>query len=307
MFDSLFTVLNQVAAMFIIMAVGFALVKLGKLKKDGAAQINKIVLNIVIPCVIVDAFTTSFRHDMLGELALSFLLAIIIHLAGIIITKLFFNRTKRDDDRTILRMASIYSNCGFMGLPIISAVLGGEGVIYGSIYIVIFNAFVWTHGICTLKGGKTGISLKALFNPGIIGITVSLLIIFLKLNLPNFAVNALSMLADLNTPLAMLITGAYLAYGHPLKAFGDGRLYLVSFLKLLVMPAVLIGVAVLLKADITLIRALAISAGTPTASIVVLFSAEYGKNSSLAGGVIAVTTLLSVLTLPIIVYCTGLL
>ncbi|MBQ6570493.1 MAG: AEC family transporter [Clostridia bacterium] len=306
MLESMLTVGNQVAAMYLIMAVGFILVKLKTVTNEGASQLTKIVLNIVTPCLIINAFLSAFSKEMLKSLALSFILSAAVHIAGILIPKLFFGKCDITD-KSVLRMACMYSNGGFMGLPIISAVLGAKGVIYGSVFIVVFNAFIWTHGVATVKGEKAGVKLKAFLNPGIIGISVSLLLFFLDIKLPSFTLNAISLIAGLNTPLAMIVTGAYLAFSNPLKAFADARVYLVCLFKLAVMPAILVGLALLLGADSTVIRALSISAGAPTASMTLLFAANYNKNSALAGGIVAVTTLLCVATLPIVVYLTSLL
>lgn len=295
-------VINQVIIIFIFVIIGFALFKTKKLTEKGAAQITGIILSIVNPCVIINAFITSFTADMLPSLLKCFAAAILIHIAGIFLGKIVF-KSAPEGDKSILQFGLVYSNCGFMALPIIEAVLGQQGVVYGSVYIAVFNCFSWTVGLNSILGKGKGkkISSKVLFNPGVISIAVSMALVLFNIKLPYVVNQPVSMISALNTPLAMMITGSYLASAGLKRAFTDKRTYLISFFRLLVLPALMAVMMYFMGISAEAIKALVISAGAPTASITVLFASTYNKNSSLAGGIIAVTTLLSMITLPALV------
>lgn len=292
-------VINQVIIIFIFVILGYILSKTKKLTDKGTSEITSLVLTVVNPCVIVNAFITSFTLEMLPSLLMCFAASILIHIIAIFGGKLIF----KGKDNPILRFAVTYSNCGFMAFPIIESVLGKQGVVYGSVYLAVFNCFVWTHGLSSLIGNQKGkkMSPKAFVNPGVIAIIIAILLVLLKIDLPYIIERPIEMLGALNTPLAMTVTGAHLASAGLKKAFTDKRAYGIAFLRLLVLPVIMTSMMCFMGISTDAIKALIISSGTPTASITVLFASTYRNNVSLAGGVIAVTTLLSMITLPVLV------
>jgi len=292
-------VITQVVIIFIFVILGYILSKTKKLTDKGTSEITSLVLGVVNPCVIVNAFITSFTLEMLPSLLMCFAVSILIHIIAIFGGKLIF----KGEDNSIIRFAVTYSNCGFMAFPIIESVLGQQGVVYGSVYLAVFNCFVWTHGLGSLIGNQKGkkISPKAFVNPGVIAIIIAMLLVLLNIDLPYVVERPIEMLAGLNTPLAMTVTGAYLASAGLKKAFTDKRSYGVALLRLLVLPVIMAVMMYFMGISPDAIKALLISVGAPTASITVLFASTHNKDISLAGGTIAVTTLLSMITLPVLV------
>ena len=234
------------------------------------------------------------------------LAACFAHLLGIALAR--FVRDGDESRERTLRFAVIFSNAGFMGIPLQQAVLGADGVFYGGVFVGVFNLFCWTYGLCLMSGSRDIVRpLRLLTNPGLVGIVLALVLFFGSVRLPAPLAEPVKMLADLNTPVAMIVIGYFLAGARmrtvlmmPKALFVMGlRLLMVPFLVLLVVWCVASGCPAV--ADAKMLTAVVIAASAPVAALTSVFSATYGRDTALAAGVVAFSTLLSILTMPIIV------
>lgn len=290
----------QVAIVFILIAVGFVLKKSRLIDENGSKQMTNILLTIVTPCVLIK----SYQRDFLPEHALNLLwaagFAVLIHVVMIILATLIY----RPDDSKRYRInifSAVYSNCGFMAIPLLSAVLGDDGVFYGASYLAIFNICYWTHGVCLYSGGIKALSLKKAFlNPGVIGTLLSLAMFFLQIRLPNIVLSPVEYLAGLNTPLAMIVLGAYLADINLLKTLKKPAIYTVSLLRLVVFPIIAIILARLMHLNEAVATAVLIAAACPTATVTTLFAAKFGLDAGYASEIVSFTTVLSIATIPLV-------
>lgn len=298
MLNSVLTVAEKVAVLFIMIGVGYACSKFRVITQRGAAQITTVLLYIVTPCVII----SSLQHTVKGVNAQTLLaaggLAVLAHVLGIAISLLLF-RSREDRRKRVLRFATVYSNCGFMGLPVVQAVLGSEGVVYVSMYIAVFNLFSWTHGLSMMSGGNKASVKKLLLNPGVIGLVVGLPLFFCSVHLPDIVLSPLNSFSDLNTPLAMLVIGGHIAKVNFRELFSDKDVYKIVFYRLIFIPALFFGIMLLLKPDTMVLQACVIVCSAPTGATVALFAAQYGGDVKLASKAVAVTTLFSVVTMPV--------
>ena len=203
-------------------------------------------------------------------------------------------------DAVIERFSVIYSNCGFMGIPLVDAMFGSEGVFYLTAVITAFNLLVWTHGVLSFTGGS-GFTVKGFFkalcSPSIIAVPLGLLCFLLRLRVPDVVYNALDYIAGMNTPLAMIVAGATVAQTNLLKVFAKPRTYYISLLKLIVAP-LLIVLALVAVVFVVVMTAPAGAMGT-------MFAIRYDRNAPYASEIFAATTILSALTLPLIVWVAG--
>jgi predicted permease len=238
--ESLWTVTQNVLTLFLMIGVGVFLVKRGLLSGEGAAQLNTLLVNVVTPCVVVGAFQLDRSRVSLPVLGLTALLAVAVHLIGILVSLLFFRR-EPEDLRRVMRFAAIYSNCGFMGLPLVQALLGSEGTVYASVFLAVFNVVSWTHGYALMSGNGGQKFVRVLFNPGTVGVLVGLPLFLLGWRLPELVGKAVDGFAALNTPLAMLCIGVYISSVSLRETFLDLRLYRVCALRLLLIPALSLG------------------------------------------------------------------
>lgn len=298
MLHSFFTVAEKVAVLFLMISVGFGCSKFRVITQRGAAQITTILMYIVTPCLIVSSLQDTIGTVSMQAIAVASGVAALSDIVAIAASTLLF-RKHEDRRKKVLRFALVYSNCGFMGLPLVQAVLGNQGVVYASVYMSVFNVFVWTHGYAMMSGdGK--ISLKKIFlNPGVIGLAVGLPLFAFSVHLPDVIEAPLSGFSSLNTPLAMLVIGTYIAKVNLRELFLDKDVYWVSFYRLVLVPAVFLGILALLKPEPMVLMSCMMLASAPTAGNTVLFAAMYGSDVKLASKTVTITTLLSIFTMPV--------
>ncbi|MGN0479613.1 MAG: AEC family transporter, partial [Hominenteromicrobium sp.] len=273
-------------------------VKKGILSQKGLSEITDLLIRIVTPCLIVSSFLSA-ESGALG--AMDLLLAVALPAASIVIciafSYLFFRKEEKSRQK-VLRFSLIFCNVGFMGIPLVQGIVGTEGVLYGSFFIAVFNVFCWTYGYVMMGGGK--VRLKTLLlNPGIIGLAIGLPIYFLDLHLPELIASPIEMLSNLNTPLAMIVVGGYIARVKLKEFFSDIAVYKMAALRLLAAPALYLALALLIRPNDTLLLSSVIQAATPVAANCVLFAVQYGGDAELASKSVAVTTALSIITIPL--------
>ena len=302
MFLSNFLIIGQqVMVLFILIAVGFICGKKGVINEKASKVMTDIVLYIVTPCVMVSAFQREFSTDTLIKVLIAALTALVILIASILLARLVF-RTKEVARRKVLQFAVIFSNCGFMSLQLQKELLGEDGWFFGSIFVAVFNIVVWTYGLFDMSGDKKQLSVKRLaLNPGIIGAVAAILLFVFSVQLPPIILQPVTHLANLNTPVPMLIIGFYLSQADFKKAFSDKGAYLAGAFRLIVIPLAAAFAMVLLKLDRTMIIAFAIACSAPTAATTTMFSAKFDRDVDLSVSVVASTTILSLLTMPLIV------
>ena len=210
-FDYFLTVSEQVVVLFMLIAVGFICGKIGFMSKSTSKNITDIVLYFVTPCVIINAYQVDFDPEILVNLGITALCAIGVHLISIVIVTLVF-RGKDINKNAVLRFGTVFSNCGFMSLPLQQAIIGQEGVLYGAAFVGVFNIFLWTYGVICMGGDKKGISAKSLLlNPGILGVVIALIFFLLSFRLPNVVAQPVKYLESIKTNLPMFIKGLYLS------------------------------------------------------------------------------------------------
>ena len=294
------TVFIQVLIIFILMSVGFFLSKAKVLTGEGIRQITNILLMVVTPCVLINAYQKEFTAESAKQLGISAILSFLMITATIIIATVIF----RKEDTLKYRVSifgSVYSNCGFMAIPLLSAAMGKDGVFYGSAYLAVFTILYWTHGICLYGGSVKEIELKKIItNPGIIGTLVAIILFVCRIELPYVLKESVKSLADLNTPLAMIIMGSYLTSVDLKKALTGASIYIVTLLRLVIFPLSAILILRLFGADDAIAKSLLISAACPTAAVSALLATKYRLDAVYATEIVSVTTILSIITIPLI-------
>ncbi|MCL2088934.1 MAG: AEC family transporter [Oscillospiraceae bacterium] len=308
MLNDAFTIFKQVVTMFLMIGVGYLLMRLKLITARGAKQMTNLLLMVVVPCIIISEITSQqFDSSKVYSILIAAACAIGTQTLFIFMSKPIFKREKE-----VFRCSLIYSNCGFMALPLTTAILGTEGVLYGVVYLVVFNIFMWTHGVFIMSGDKKEISVrKALLSPGVMGTAIALPFFLLSNIIPaEFhgialpAANAVRYIAGLNTPLAMIVIGTFMVKVDFAAMVKDSRLYLQAFLRLLIFPSAALALMYLAGIEGIIVKAIIIAACAPTAANVSLFAARYGRNTVLAGEITGLTTMLSVLTMPLMIAAT---
>lgn len=297
--DAFLSVILEVAVILILILVGYFTVKKGMFTKESLGSITSFLLYIVTPCLIVSSFLSAESGKLDGwTLLLAAVLPALSIVISIALSYLFF-RKEPSGRRRVLRFSMIFCNVGFMGIPLVEGIVGSEGVLYGSFFIAVFNIFCWTYGYVMMGGGK--VRLKALLlNPGVIGIAIGLPLYLLDVPVPALFVEPVELISALNTPLAMIVVGGYIAQVK-LRAFvSDLAVYKMAVLRLVVAPLLYLALVWLLRPDETLLMSTVIQAATPVAANCVLFAVQYDSDAELASKSVAVSTALSVVTIPLL-------
>ncbi len=298
--EAAFILAQQVLVIFALMAVGFVSAKKGWFSLLSAKNLSAFLLVIVMPVTLVRAMMRPFQPELLPSVWLAVLLGVVFHGVGLAAVCLLI--PKRGDKRYALeRFAALFANSSFMGLPLLSAVMGQESMLYGAIFSGVFLVAVWTAGVFLLGGRSALHWRKALLNPGILGVAVGSLCFAFSVQPTGIAGSLLNYIADLNTPLAMLIAGVFLSQLQ-LKGIFSRHLVWGVALRCVLLPLALVGAILLLGlGENPAARATVIVAACPTAATAVMMSERFAQDNAYATALFAFSTLISVVTLPLIV------
>ena len=291
-------VANQMVIMFILIMIGFMIRRVKLIDHDGSKTLSNVLLLLVNPVLLMNSFlTVEYDVSKVRNLFVTFLFAVLTHLLGIIASRLLL--PGREDDTRIARYSAVYSNCGFMGIPLINSVLGAEGVFYITAYLVVFNFLTWTHGLILITGDASPKQLaRGLRSPVMFTMLAGMIFYFFRIHIPANIGSALTYVANMNTPLGMFVAGAALAEAHPLEALKKKQVYLVALAKLIIMPV--LAAAVMLPfhpADVVYYTVVA-AAASPVATTCTMMALRYDKNYHYASELYVVTTMMSMLTIP---------
>lgn len=289
--------LRQIAIMALLSAVGVYLSRKGFLSPQGTKDLGAILLRVIIPCVIVKSYITEFSRERLLELALSAGLALIGFILAMVISYLVFGKRRRLEN-----FAASFCNAGFIGIPLAQAIIGEEGVFYIAASVALLNLFQWTYGVYIMADRKDAISAKTIAkNPVVIAIVIGVVLFVSQIPVPGIVTSTLGYIAGMNTPIAMILMGTYLAK-LPLKKLLDKRAYGCVLFRLVIIPAVILLVFWVLpvsNADIALAAFLA--AATPVGANICVFAQQYDCDYEFSVVTVCLSTLLSVITVPLLV------
>lgn len=298
---------GQVVVMFLLICLGIFCTKMGMLDENSSRPFINFLLMAVAPAITIKQFLRPSDPSLLLRTALAFGLAILFHLLSIGLGLLLIPR-RESDHYSSERIAASYSNAGFMALPLLEASLGEEGLLFGIVYMATFTIFNWTYCDCEISGRRTINLKKLLLNPAILGIATGILFFIFGVTLPSIAVTTLTHIANLNTPLSMIIIGVFLAGVHPRQLLGDRHMLWAVALRNLIYPLLFVvllwisGAAGWMDGGRNVVFASIISAACPSAVVVILMSSREDRCDPRYGAsLVALSTLLSIATLPLVI------
>lgn len=296
MLEDFLVVVGQVGTLFLLMGVGFLLTRLGKITAETRGQMSFLLLYAVAPCLVVETLQVELTHELLVLLGKAVLAFLVSYLIFIPVSRPMF--PSRDaDTRPVLQFGIIFANTGFMGFPLVEAVAGPDALIFAAVSTMVFNLLQWSYGV-VLMGGKAS-PRSMLVNPGTISIAIGLALLFSGLRLPGAVNNAVSFLADMNTPLAMVVIGSQMAHANLRETFRRHRLFEASCLRLVVLPAIVAVVLLPFGLDPLLYISVVILSAAPSAGVTSIFAERFGRNTVAGAQLVALSTLLSIITLPL--------
>ena len=295
---------KQILQMFLLAGFGFLLFKGGKISLEGSKTIGNILIFASLPAVIINGFLVERTPEHVSGLLWSAVGAAAVLLMSIVVSHFAFRKDG------ISAFAAAFSNPGFFGIPLVVATLGQEAVFYAAPFVAFLNIGQWTYGVSRLNGQPIlqGLQPKKLIRaPFVIAILTGLFLFVTQLPLPAIVRSCISSIAGLNTPLAMFTVGVYLAQTNLAETVRRKRLYIVSLLRLLVIPGIALLILSLLPASMRDMRTvLLIAISCPVGSNVAVYAQLHGKDYPYAVETVIISTILSIATIPLMLYLSSL-
>lgn len=294
-------VLTQVIILLILILIGVVLAKGKVLTESGVKSMTDMVLYTVTPCVIIKSFIREFDPATLKKLLISFLIALLAHIGFIVLSHLIIH-DKDKSKESVLRYGTVFSNCGFMSIPLQQALFKDDGVFYATSYIAIFQLLIWSYGIIVMSGDKKYLSpKKLLLSPGLIGLAAGLIIFLFSIPIPEIIIEPIKYMSYLNTPLPMIIIGFHLANSNVLDGIKNPKCLLAISLRLVILPLIALVVMYLCRIRGVMLVSSVISCCAPVAAITTMFSAKFERDTSLSVNFVSLSTVLSLITMPLLI------
>lgn len=298
-------ILMQMIQLFLVIALGYFLFKMKLFDVDLNKKLTSILLTVTTPAMIVSSVLSTTVTQGLSDIVFVFILGfgiyLIMPILGFFIVKVL--RIPLSQQGLYIFM-TVFSNIGFMGFPVMKAIFGHEAVFFTAIFNMIFNLFVFTVGVVIMNygtGQKVKLNPKNLLSPGVIASLVALFIYFTGIKLPDVLSSTITMIGDITTPMAMLLIGSTLATIPIKEVFTEFKIYPYTMIKQIIVPVIAYPLLKLVVGDPLILGIALIMISMPVANSAVLFATEYDGDISLAAKTVFMTTLLSVVTIPLIV------
>ena len=296
--------MQQIVQLFLMIFMGYLIVKTGLVRDDDSKVLSKIILYLIVPCVIINAFQVDYTTDTVKGLLIAFAASVMTQVILLVVISVAGKLLHLNE----VEVASVYySNSGNLIVPIVTFILGQEWVLYGCVFMSVQLVFLWTHCKKIISREASYDWKKIILNINMISIFIGVILFFTGIRLPEIIGNTLASVGTMIGPASMIVTGMLFAGMNLKQIFANKRVYFITFLRLIAVPLIALVLIKLsnlasFSADgnkIMLIVFLAII--TPSASTVTQMCQVYGNDSKYASAINVMTTLLSIITMPVMV------
>lgn len=290
--------LYKTLVMAVLAVTGVFSYKTGIVDEAVNKKLSELVLTLFTPVLLFISFQKEFSEELLSGLGVSVFLSLVSFAVIWLVCKCVVYRQDKDY-AAVEHIAMMYSNCGFIGIPMAQGIWGTDGVFYMTAYVAAANFLLWSHGIIVMSGKRDVKALKNVFtSPTILAIVMGVVCFLARIRIPVILKEPMEMIADMNTPMAMMVAGINIAQADLRRTFKKLRLYWLSFVKLVVMPAVLIGLFRLAPVGDEVKTVMVLATSCPVGVTGSLFALRYGKDAVYASELFAMSTIISIVTVP---------
>lgn len=303
-------VLQKMLVLFLIMLVGYAASKKQLLTKEVSRKLSGIIINIANPCMILSAVLDGDiqaiqKSSVLFVLCFAWGIYVILMLIAEMIPRLLRVPEK---DFGMYRVMTVFTNMGYMGFPVIKSIYGNTALLYASLFMIPFDFLIYTYGIFAMKkeNVRQRIKIRELLNNGVIACVVMVILLFSGIQVPQILSDSINTISDMTVPISMMIIGASMTEIHLSELFCDVKLLLFSLLHLVAVPILVILPVMKMVTQPEIVGVTLVVLATPVGSLAAMMAQEYGGDYRLASRGVAVTTLLSVVTIPLVFAVLGL-
>lgn len=285
--------------MFIYMLCGIVMRRVRVINEQTRPGFVKLLTNLLLPCMILDSFNKPLDMEELKGAALVLLVSASMCLFGYIVGKLIWRRNPLDRQGTLL-FGTMFSNAGNAGTPIVSMVFGESGVVYASFFMIPVRILLWTMGVSLyVRGSRRDKLTNVLLNPCVVVVVLGVVLMLMPFKLTGALGTAVGAIGDMTGPLAMMIIGASLAEQKPRELL-DRDAFLLSAVRLIVMPLLALLALRMLGMDEQLLRVTVILLAMPVAYTTAILAERYNANYHFASKCVCLSTVLSLFTVPLI-------
>lgn len=302
--------MEQVLVLFLLIVAGIIIKKKGIVTDHINKEVSSLVINVCLPAFILSSMAFDFSVEVLINSGMLVFLSFSIYGISIILAKLLNKILKiQGAARDVYEYIAVFSNCGFMGYPVLHAAFGEEAVFYAAIYNLSFSVLVWSYGVFIMQRShrenavKRSILsiIKSSINPAMIAVFIGFALFLTGVKLPGPIFKTVKMIGSATTPLSMMFIGFILAEVHPKELLSDWKDYVLTAHRLLFIPLlVYFGLTALGVSGITLVIPVVVAA-MPAAANSAIIASKYKSDFKLASKLIFITTLLSIVSIPIMI------
>ena len=297
--ESFLRMLNAQMILLFYLAVGMYCVKVGLIDRDSKEKLVDIILRITLPCMIFNSFNKPLTPEVMKQTALILVVAVSISILSFFLGKVIYNKYPQKK-KSILQYCTLVNNSGFLGMPMVSAVYGSEGLFAASIFIIPNRIFMWTAGLAMFTTADFRTKCKnILLNPCIVTVFLGIARRITGFPVPEFLDTAIANTDAVTTPLSMMVIGTMLI-GVPWKKLLEPSIFRLAFVRLIALPLVALYILNLIDAQPLLAGVSLILTGMPAGSTSALLAAKYGADEDYASRCIVTTTIMSLATIPVL-------
>ena len=284
--------------MFLLVGIGFFIRKKGIVNTEGRMNMINLCLYITLPFNVLHSFLRKWDWNLFIACGVIILLSVGFNAISVFFSAVLYKKQEENRQKS-LKYGTIISNSGFLGNPMVEGIYGSEGLLYAALFMLPVRIVMWTIGIAVfLKGRKEKLWKNVLTHPCIVAIYAGVIIMVCGIQFPTFVEKTIVGISGCNTPLSMMLVGMMLAEVKP-KGLIDKTMVFYTAIRLLVIPAVVFAITAFLPIDGMLRGITVIMAGMPAPITTALLSAKYGGDEKYATGMVFLSTILSLITLPL--------
>jgi predicted permease len=296
--NSFEAVIKLQGILFLLMFIGIILRKLSVIDGTGRVYLTDLLIDLVLPCNIINAFMIKFNGSILRASIIVLLVALVLQIFTWLIGK-FIYLWIEPSKRSVLRYATMCSNAGFMGNPIVEGIFGAQGLMFASIYLIPLRFFMWTAGISCFTSMKLKEAVKKLaLHPCIIAVWIGFAIMGTGVVLPDVLSKTIQYISGCNLPLSILVIGTILAEVNP-RSLLDKTAVFYCFLRLLAIPGLVLAGCMLLHFDSVVTGVCVTLTCMPAGSTTAILAEKYGGDALYASKIILMSTILSLFSIPL--------
>ena len=297
---SISVVMNGIISLFLIMFLGVYGSRKKIITKEVSKGLTNIMLKMTLPLMIISTFTFTFNDDMKMNVVKCFIYSLLVIVISIVISYIILLPIKDKRKKMILQFSNVFSNCGYIGFPIINSIYGNEGVTYTSIFNMFFTIFLWTYGVILFSGNISKKDIKkVLLNPCVVAVYIGILLMVFNIKLPQVIISTMKTVGEMTSPLSMIIVGTILSNVKIGKYLKDWTIYYEVIVRLIIIPIIIYFIGYLIKDLGIVTNVMIVLCAMPAAAMTSILAENFEVEKEYASIIVFITTFCSIITLPL--------